>query len=402
MNDRLLKMYRFVFLWGAIFEPIWGFYLKYYIQQEYMFKELLWDRFIYSFICIIGFYLTYKKNLFSKYIIHFITFACFVFLFQQTYILWLNKENPIYLLSSFASICFILLWIPTIRANLIFLFLLLCVSLLFDQFNYVFTFNIITFATLFTLVKIVFLKLIDHLEKTQETIKEQTVNATMGRLAIGVSHQLNNKMAIVMTLGQLVKSKVKDDELKGFLTQIESEIMSSAHIIQTMKKISDKDQIDKLRMNFKEFIENELTHMKYQAEKKDGISFNIEFLNDVDFNIMGNSLALREIVLNIVTNATKVVLKNQYDKLIKIEIFNQDGFIFTRFRNNGEKIPEHVKKHLFDDYVNVLSNGKGNGLSLSYSKAIAESLGGKLYIDENDKDMTSFVLKLPITDKKSI
>ena len=65
---------------------------------------------------------------------------------------------------------------------------MLFVSLLFDQYNYVFAFNVLTFAPLFTLVKIVLLKLIDHLEKTQETIREQTVSAILGHLVVGVFH----------------------------------------------------------------------------------------------------------------------------------------------------------------------------------------------------------------------
>ena len=274
-----------------------------------------------------------------------------------------------------------------------------------------------------------------RLAQSQLVLQEKM--ASVGRLAAGIAHELNNPVSFVATnFGTL------QDDIEGFkqvvsayrelLTRLESEGMGGGQIADIRKK---EEAIA---------LDSVLGHIdKLFAESKDGFRRIAEIINSIrDFSrsydtgrftrcsvnksvqdaltigrttykyhaavettlgdvpdIMGVPDEIDRVFLNLIVNAAQAITEQHRDELghIFVRTYADKTSVFCEIGDDGPGIPDAVKDRIFDPFFTTKEPGKGMGLGLSISWDIVNSKhGGSLSVEDREGGGALFVVRLPL------
>ena len=225
-----------------------------------------------------------------------------------------------------------------------------------------------------------------HLE--EESIKTFHASrlSSLGEMAGGVAHEINNPLTIIqgMTKSIMNHDDLKiDDQIKVKLAKINSATERIAKIVKGMKIISSKnDQIVHEVVNVSKVLEISLGLFE-EKFKNENINFHLE--NTDDPSIMCNPLQISQIVINLINNALDALQKSQENYLLlKVTEDKNNHTLDIRIINSGPLIESAVSAKIFEPFFSTKSTEKGTGLGLSISQTLAHSNGGNLSYEAYD------------------
>jgi len=233
---------------------------------------------------------------------------------------------------------------------------------------------------------------ITQLQNLSEQLVRTEKLAAMGTLAAGVAHEVNNPLAAISSLIQMMQAKQNLDEkttdnLKIISTQIQritqvtKDMMDFARVREAAKSSVDINKIIETALRLASF---DKSFQKLVIDKK--------FAADLpEINADGDQL--QQVFLNLLLNARdampdggKLSIKTyQTRKEIQIEIID-----------SGIGINETDAKKIFDPFFTTKPAGKGTGLGLAVCYGIITAHGGKIEVGTNDSGGTTFSMFLPI------
>lgn len=229
--------------------------------------------------------------------------------------------------------------------------------------------------------------------------------ASIGQLAAGVAHEVNNPLGIILTERQLLLDKAErtpglDPELKAqldkSLSQIHTQIKRCKHTTLNLLRFSRRTVSRIEAVDINGFLSEIIDLMEREA-KTGGIKFFSEFAEDVP-QIMSDPSQLQQIFLNLITNAVDAHEQKGYGNIrISTGVADSDGMIRVTVADTGSGIrPEHLDK-IFDPFFTTKPVGKGTGLGLSICYSIVKRLGGDITVKSKPGEGTSFSIVLPVT-----
>ena len=226
----------------------------------------------------------------------------------------------------------------------------------------------------------------------------QTKLAQMGEMISMIAHQWRQPLgAISATTNDLYLKVLMDSYDKVYfenkLQQIEK---MSQHLSAT---------IDDFRGFYKQDKERVHTHLHAIVQSVlDMVSVSLKNKN-IDLRIALHDRSVidtypnevRQVVLNLVKNAEDVLIENEVTKgYIKIDTFEEEGFVYLVVSDNGGGVPERLKEQIFEPYFSTKLQKEGTGLGLYMSKLIVEEhCGGKIWVENSDEG-ARFKLRLPL------
>ncbi len=271
------------------------------------------------------------------------------------------------------------------------------------------------------------------LKSTQKQLVQSEKMASLGQLAAGVAHEINNPTGFVTTNLHTMKEYIcvyntlykHNEELYSYIKDNikETQILKFIEDIEIIKKEEDfkfiledttdlleesidgvvriKDIVTGLR-NFarpkskitspgninngiKDALRLTINELKYTCT----IEQNLGKLVDVPCRLD----QITQVFVNLLVNAAHAIKDQGF---IKLTTWQEDEFIFASVEDNGEGIkPENIEK-LFDPFFTTKEVGKGTGLGLSISYGIIEEHGGSIDVRSKVGEGTCFTLKFPI------
>jgi signal transduction histidine kinase len=126
---------------------------------------------------------------------------------------------------------------------------------------------------------------------------------------------------------------------------------------------------------------------------KESIQFNTLVKGKSEF--YSDSLNIKTIVSNLVSNAIKFQDPNKKENKIDIEIDTDISTVKINIKDNGVGIPESSKEKIFDMFYRSTYSGKGSGLGLYIVKETVDKLGGKITFDSEENKGTVFSVVVP-------
>ncbi|GAJ06271.1 unnamed protein product, partial [marine sediment metagenome] len=201
--------------------------------------------------------------------------------------------------------------------------------------------------------------------------------ASIGELASGIAHEMNNPLTGVIGFAQLLLAKDIPDDVKEDVKIIYSEAQRTAQVVRNLLTFARKHEPVKQLVNINSIIEKVLELRAYE-QRVSNIQINTHFATDLP-EIMADYFQLQQVFLNIVINAEYFMIEAHQRGTLTITTERAGDIIRASFADDGPGISEGSLGHLFDPFFTTKEVGKGTGLGLSICHGIINKQGGRIY-----------------------
>jgi two-component system NtrC family sensor kinase len=228
-------------------------------------------------------------------------------------------------------------------------------------------------------------------QATQQQIGRSEKLASIGRLAAGIAHEINNPLTGVLTFAHLLREKSNmDDQDRQDLDLIIHETTRAAEIVRNLLDFARERAAIKEPLNVNDVIERTIRLIRNQ-KLFDRIVIEERFSNalpDVD----GNMNQLQQVFLNLSLNACEAMPQGG---TLTIATLPRDGQVVINVVDTGCGIKPDVLDKIFEPFFTTKPVGKGTGLGLAVSYGIVEQHGGTLEVETAEGRGTTFTITLP-------
>ena len=256
----------------------------------------------------------------------------------------------------------------------------------------------------------------DEIKRTQESLFQAEKMATLGTMADGLSHQINNRFhALSLIAGDCIDviktfDKAKCDEetcqifedLKISLGKIQANVLQGGEVVKGLLKYSRPGQSGFEKVFFKDVMKGAVEMVGYKIKLKE-----IDLINKLEENLTplnGNAVQLQEVFFNLIDNAYDaiqerlIMIKEEgYRGKVEITALADKEYLHISVQDNGMGIKEEEKRHLFTPFFTTKATAKkGTGLGLYVIEKIIAGHGGQISIASAYKVGTCFTISLPI------
>ena len=219
--------------------------------------------------------------------------------------------------------------------------------------------------------------------------------ASVGLLAAGVAHEINNPLEIVYNYIRFIKRNFKDNSLKKSIDRLHNEISNIATIVGNLVTFSDAQNISREEIHLNETIKNLLDLIKHNATYK-----HIHFLFTPakrDIKVTINRNELRQVILNLVKNSFEAMPAGGTISIdTDLGLQSGEDVATVHVRDTGPGIQEaNVNDIFLPFYSTKRASGSNMGLGLSISYAIVEKYRGKIMVHNLSEGGCEFIVQLP-------
>lgn len=244
----------------------------------------------------------------------------------------------------------------------------------------------------------------DEKLKLESILRQQQKLESVGTLASGVAHEINNPINGIMNYAQLIHDRLNpaESQLLEFSSGIIQETKRIASIVQNLLTFSRENKQTHSFANINDIIKQTLSLVR-TIVKRDQIIL-IEDLPEDLPEIKCRSQQIQQALMNLLMNARDSINQRypEYNSnkiiCIKVRQFEKNGqkWLRTTIEDHGIGIPKEIRERIFDPFFTTKDRTKGTGLGLSISRGIIKDHKGELTFEVKDKQYTRFHIDLPI------
>ena len=243
--------------------------------------------------------------------------------------------------------------------------------------------------------------------ETQAQLIQVSKLASLGEMATGIAHELNQPLNIIRLTADSLEMAVEAGtapsaaDLREKLATVSSQTVRAATIIDHMRAFGRKAPTAREPVSPSEVAVNATTLLREQL-RLHGIELEVEAPNPCR-TVLGNAIQLEQVVLNFLTNARDAINQRaDWDKggerRITVRVVDDavsDEVLIT-VADTGSGIPEAALERIFEPFFTTKEVGKGTGLGLSVSYGIITEMGGTIRAENTVGDGAVFTVVLPV------
>lgn len=223
---------------------------------------------------------------------------------------------------------------------------------------------------------------------------------SLGTLAAGVAHEINNPLAWVGTNLTLAAESAEQAlgsrwrmELPGLALALDDACKGVERVADIVRDLGvlSRDSAAVQSTDLEATLD--LTCRIAAKEIETRARLEIDYA-DVPL-VKGNSSRLGQVFLNLLTNAAHAIPDDAEDGVVRISVRTEDERVIVDVFDNGPGIPPDVLPHVFDPFFTTKANNSGTGLGLPISRTIVDGLGGRLSVRSSGDAGTTFTVELP-------
>jgi len=218
--------------------------------------------------------------------------------------------------------------------------------------------------------------------------------ASVGELAAGIAHELNNPLTSVIGFSQLLLDRDVSDDIKEDIEVVHSEAQRAADVVKNLLTFARKHTPVKQMMNINSIIERVL-ELRVYDQRVSNIQVITKFAPDLP-ETMADYFQLQQVFLNIVINAEYFMTEAHQGGILTITTEKVGDIIKVSFTDDGPGIAKENLVRLFDPFFTTKKIGKGTGLGLSISHGMITEHGGRIYAESELGKGATFIVELPI------
>jgi two-component system NtrC family sensor kinase len=243
-------------------------------------------------------------------------------------------------------------------------------------------------------------------EEQQQIIFHQASLSSLGELAAGMAHEINQPLQDIKLCTESLEFELKalnldNPSLKENIAEIYQDIDRIRNIVQHVRIFSSqqKNHVEEL-FEIKTVIEDALSMIGKQY-LKNGITINLE-LKDKIGQIKGNPYKFEQVVINFMSNAKDALMekeqkiKEAYTKQIFISTARDENDIIFKIKDNGIGMEAEQKENIFRPFFTTKKLGEGTGLGLSIVYGIIKDMKGSISVESQYYEGTTIEVRIPI------
>jgi signal transduction histidine kinase len=241
-----------------------------------------------------------------------------------------------------------------------------------------------------------------ELEQVNAQLRFADRLATVGRLAAGVAHEINNPLAFVLSnLTYLHEELLRDEPLTPHQRREMLSAVADAYegagrvrlIAQELKTLSRQDEGERSAVDMGAVVHSAVKMASMETRHRAQV---VEEYQELPL-VMGNPARLGQVFLNLLINAAQAIPPGSPEKhRIRVAGRADAEHVTVEVSDTGKGIPPEMLERIFDPFFTTKPAGEGTGLGLSISHSIITSLGGTIEVESQVGQGTTFRVTLPL------
>ena len=234
-------------------------------------------------------------------------------------------------------------------------------------------------------------------KKLEQQIRNSEKLASVGKLAAGVAHEINNPLGgILNCLYNLRKGALSPSRQEEYWASMEDGVRRVQKIVRQLLDFSQQHEPAFALTDMNHVVDRVLV-LTTHLFAPNRIVLETGFGQGLP-NIMIDRHMIEQVLMNLVLNAVQAMKDGG---VLTIRTSVVEGVCVIDVRDTGSGIPPTVLPRIFDPFFSTKSEGEGTGLGLSVSLGIVERHGGKILVDSEVGKGTTFTLCLPVSRDRS-
>lgn len=233
-------------------------------------------------------------------------------------------------------------------------------------------------------------------EKLQNKVLAQSKLASLGQLATGVAHEINQPLTFIQLtlenrLFELKRKQVSLSQLENDSKELLNQVDKITKIIEHLRIFGRDENVPFDSVDLNTVVKNTLILLNQRMKAKH-INFNQNIQDNLP-TIIGNVIQLEQVLINLFQNSIDA-LKDKKEKKISLSIFFEKGEVKIKVTDNAGGIPVRFQERIFEPFFTTKGPGEGTGIGLSIVYGIVkEHKGDIVYVPVTDG--SSFLITLP-------
>jgi histidine kinase len=231
--------------------------------------------------------------------------------------------------------------------------------------------------------------------------------ATLGEMATGIAHELNQPLSVIKTASSFImrkvrkREKIQEEILETMTEEIDGHVDRASKIINHLREFGRKSEVKKEAVQVNEALNKALDIFSQQLKLRE-----IEVVKDLHPDlptVQANGNRLEQIFINLLINARDAIEdkaekagNRSFDKKIFLRSRTQEGKVIIEVQDTGVGIPKPILDKIFEPFFTTKKVGKGTGLGLAISYGIAQDYDGTIEVTTTPDKGSTFIVQFPI------
>ncbi|OGW33269.1 MAG: hypothetical protein A2088_01780 [Nitrospirae bacterium GWD2_44_7] len=231
----------------------------------------------------------------------------------------------------------------------------------------------------------------EELSRKNEELLQSRKLASIGTLASGVAHELNNPLNNIYLAAQILSKEIGPETcpplVKETVGDISSQTLRVKRIVSDLLEFAREKAPERKRLNIIEIIRGVIEQMKASGEI-DGMKY--DFISEDIIELSADMHLMEQLFINLFTNARDAM---EAKGLLKIEVQHLHNDVRIVVSDTGKGIPMSDIPRIFDPFFTTKDRGTGLGLAIVYG--IIKKHNGKIKVKSEEGRGTTFIITLP-------
>jgi len=234
-------------------------------------------------------------------------------------------------------------------------------------------------------------------EITEARLSQVEKEVSIGRLAAGVAHEINNPLTAVLSLsGLMLRHLPEQDERAEDLDIIVKETTRCREIVRGLLDFARESPTELQVIDVNQVLETTLSLAK-KLERMETVAWTVE-LSSTPLYVDGDAKQLQQVFTNIIINAAEAA-GEKGRVWIHTDEDSSGGFVVIEVEDSGSGIPDEYRTRVFEPFFTTKGVGKGTGLGLSVSLGIVQKHHGEIELESREGLGTKVTVMLPRADE---
>jgi two-component system NtrC family sensor kinase len=241
------------------------------------------------------------------------------------------------------------------------------------------------------------IKMEKKLQEAQMRLLQAEKMASLGSLAAGVAHEINNPLGGILIYASLLMEEFENenDPRVQDLKRIVEEGTRCKEIVKSLLEFGRQAESKFEPIDINKAINDGLFFLENQA-----LFQNIKITKHLDPSlpfIQGDANQIKQVFMNMMVNAAEAMSEEGGSLTITTGVNPDESSIYISFKDTGVGIPPEIQSKIFDPFFTTKEVGKGTGLGLSTSYGIIQSHHGNIEVESEVGKGTTFKIILPVS-----